>query len=181
MGNDEGIEKERPVDGAEEIAETPEEEIKRLTEQCETAVSEAAANYDKYLRAVAELDNYKKRAEKEKADAIAFANDKLLEEILPAFDNFERALLHANGEENVESLRKGIELTASQMSAVFRKFGLQEVKATGERFDPALHHAITEEESEELEPGTVTREFQKGYMLKGRLLRPAMVAVSKKP
>lgn len=180
MGNEEGMEKERPQEG-DGIAETPEEEIKRLSEQCEASSREAAANYDKYLRAVAELDNYKKRAEKEKADSIAFANEKLLEEILPAFDNFERALAHANGEDNVESLRKGIELTASQMSAVFRKFGLQEVKAEGEKFDPAVHHAISEEERDDLEPGTVVKEFQKGYTLKGRLLRPAMVAVSRKP
>lgn len=180
--SEEGMEKEQHEEGIEEgIIETPEEEIKRLKDQLDAAAKDTAVNYDKYLRAVAELENYKKRAEKEKADAIAFANEKILEEILPVYDNFERALHHANGEENVESLRKGIELTASQFSAVFKKFGLQEVKALCEKFDPAMHHAISEEENSEVEPGTVVKEFQKGYTLKGRLLRPAMVAVSRKP
>lgn len=181
MVNDEGTEKEREEESAEGLVETPEEEIKRLSEQLEASSKEAAANYDKYLRALSELDNYRKRAEKEKADAIAFANEKLLEEILPVFDNFERALSHANGDDNIDSLRKGVELTGSQMSAVLKKFGLQEIKAAGERFDPAVHHAISEEESEDVEAGVVIREFQKGYTLKGRLLRPAMVAVSRRP
>ena len=130
---------------------------------------------------MADLDNYRKRAEKEKADAIAFANEKLIEEILPVIDNFERALAHANGEENLESLRQGIGLISGQMAALIKKFGIEEIKAAGEKFDPAMHHAISEEENPEAEPGTVVREFQKGYLLKGRLLRPAMVAVSRKP
>lgn len=184
MGKDEGIEKEQRFETAGEegpLVETPEEEIKRLTECCEAASRETAANYDKYLRAVADLDNYRKRAEKEKADAIAFANEKLIEEILPVIDNFERALAHANGEENLESLRQGIGLISGQMAALIKKFGIEEIKAAGEKFDPAMHHAISEEENPEAEPGTVVREFQKGYLLKGRLLRPAMVAVARKP
>ena len=184
MGKDEGIEKEQRFETAGEegpLVETPEEEIKRLTECCEAASREAAANYDKYLRAVADLDNYRKRAEKEKADAIAFANEKLIEEILPVIDNFERALAHANGEENLESLRQGIGLISGQMAALIKKFGIEEIKAAGEKFDPAMHHAISEEENPEAEPGTVVREFQKGSLLKGRLLKPAMVAVARKP
>jgi len=183
MGKDEGIEKEQRFETAGEegpLVETPEEEIKRLTECCEAASRETAANYDKYLRAVSDLDNYRKRAEKEKADAIAFANEKLIEEILPVIDNFERALAHANGEENLESLRQGIGLISGQMAALIKKFGIEEIKAAGEKFDPAMHHAISEEENSEAEPGTVVREFQKGYLLKGRLLRPAMVAVARK-
>lgn len=184
MSKDEGIEKEQRVEtGGEEgpLAETPEEEIKRLTEQLEAASREAAANYDKYLRAVAELDNYRKRSEKERVDAVTFANEKLIEEILPVMDNFERALSHANGQENLESLKQGISLISSQMSALLKKFGIEEVAAAGEKFDPAVHHAICEEEDPASEPGTVVKEFQKGYILKGRLLRPAMVAVARKP
>ena len=74
-----------------------------------------------------------------------------------------------------------MKLTASQMLAAFKKFGLEEIKALGQKFDPTVHHAISEEESEDAEPGTVVKEFQKGYYLKGRLLRPAMVAVAKRP
>ena len=113
MSKDEGIEKEQRIETSGEdgpLAETPEEEIKRLTALYEAATAEAAANYDKYLRAVAELDNYRKRAEKEKSDAITFANEKLIEEILPVVDNFDRALGHCAGSENVESLRQGIAL-----------------------------------------------------------------------
>jgi len=184
MSKDEGIDKEQRIETAGDegpLAETPEEEIRRLTEQLEGASREAAANYDKYLRAVAELDNYRKRSEKERADAVTFANERLIEEILPVVDNFDRALAHADKDENVESLRKGIDLISGQMAALLKKFGLEEVKASGEKFDPALHHAISEEEDASAEAGTVVKEFQKGYTLKGRLLRPAMVAVARKP
>jgi molecular chaperone GrpE len=184
MSKDEGIEKEQRVETAGEegpLVETPEEELRRLTEQCEASSREAAANYDKYLRAVAELDNYRKRADKEKSDAITFANEKLIEEILPVIDNFDRALAHASGEDTLESLKQGIGLISGQMAALLKKFGIQEIKAAGEKFDPLMHHAISEEESSEAEPGTVVKEFQKGYLLKGRLLRPAMVAVARKP
>ncbi len=184
MGKDEGIEKEQRIETAGEegpLAETPEEEIKRLTEQSEAASREAAANYDKYLRAVADLDNYRKRSEKERTDAVTFANEKLIEELLPVMDNFERALSHASGEGSLESLKKGVELISGQLAALLKKFGIQEVKAAGEKFDPAVHHAISEEEDPATEAGTVVKEFQKGYTLKGRLLRPAMVAVARKP
>jgi molecular chaperone GrpE len=184
MGKDEGIEKEQRIETAGEegpLAETPEEEIKRLTEQLEAASREVAANYDKYLRAVAELDNYRKRADKEKSDAITFANEKLIEEMIPVIDNFDRALAHASGEDSLEALKQGIGLISGQMAALIRKFGIQEIKAAGEKFDPSMHHAISEEDSATAEPGTVVKEFQKGYLLKGRLLRPAMVAVSRKP
>ena len=183
MEKDEGMEKEemQENEAGAQIAEAPEEEIRRLTEQLEAKSREASENNNKYLRALADLDNYRKRTEKEKAEAISFANESLIEDVLPIVDNFERALQHANGEENLESLRKGVKLTIDQMFGALQKFGLQEIKAAGERFDPAIHHAITEEETAEAEPGTVVKEFQKGYYLKGRLLRPAMVAVAKKP
>lgn len=184
MSKDEGIDKEQRIETAGEegpLAETPEEEIKRLTELFEAATKEAAANYDRYLRAVAELDNYRKRSEKERADAVTFANEKLIEEILPVVDNFDRALGHASKDENVESLRQGIDLISAQMTALLKKFGLQEIKASGEKFDPSVHHAISEEDDASSDPGTVVKEFQKGYTLKGRLLRPAMVAVARKP
>ncbi len=185
MDRDEGMEKEAGGREEEEagapIAETPEEEIRRLSEQLEAKSREASGNYDKYLRALAELENYRKRAEKEKAEAISFANESLIEEILPIVDNFERALAHANGEGSVESLRTGVKLTVDQVYGALKKFGLEEIRAAGEKFDPAVHHAISEEETEEAEPGTVVKEFQKGYLLKGRLLRPAMVAVSRRP
>lgn len=184
MGKEEGVEKEDRQEGAgpeARLAETPAEEIRRLQEELEARAKEASENYDKYLRSLADLENYRKRTEKEKAEAISYANESLIEEVLPIVDNFERALAHANGEESLDSLRLGVKLTIEQMCGALRKFGLQEIKAAGEKFDPAVHHAISEEETTEAEPGTVVKEFQKGYYLKGRLLRPAMVAVARKP
>lgn len=176
----ETTEEEGGVEEAHEIIETPEEEIKRLSAELASRAKEAADNHERFLRACADLDNYRKRAEKEKADGINFANESLISEMLPVLDNFERALSHAK-EENLDSLTKGVQLIIEQMCAVFKKFGLQEIKSVGERFDPAVHHAITHEESMEAEPETVVKEFQKGYYLKGRLLRPAMVSVAKAP
>lgn len=179
-GQEDFLQEEEMVEGQpSEIAETPEEAVSRMRAELEAKAKEAEENHNKYLRSVADLDNYRKRSEKEKQDAISFANEDLISEILPIVDNFERALSHANGEENLESLRQGVKLTIDQMLSVLKKNGLQEIKSVGERFDPAVHHAITEEEVGE--PGTVVKEFQKGYTLKGRLLRPAMVAVSKAP
>lgn len=164
-----------------ELLEIPEQEIARLRDELEAKKKEAEFNYERFLRATADLENFKKRAEKEKAEFLNYANDNLITEVLPVVDNFERALAHANSEETLESLRQGVKLTIDQLNAVLKKYGLQDVKAEGEKFDPSLHHAITEEERDDIEPGIVTKEFQRGYFLKGRLLRPSMVAVSKKP
>ena len=164
------------------IEEIPEEEIRRLKDELEKKTREAAENYDRFLRALADLDNYKKRAEKEKSELVNFSNEKLILEILPVIDNLERALGHAEGgHDNIDSLKKGVKLTIESAFPVFVRYGLSEIKAVGEKFDPALHHAISQEETAEAEPGTVVREFQKGYTLKGRLIRPAMVAVAKRP
>ncbi|MBI5902534.1 MAG: nucleotide exchange factor GrpE [Deltaproteobacteria bacterium] len=168
------------VEEAHEIIETPEEETKRLSGELASRTKEAADNHERFLRACADLDNYKKRAEKEKADGINFANESLISEVLPVLDNFERAFSHAR-EENLDSLTRGVHLIIEQMCAVLKKFGLEEIKSVGERFDPAAHHAISHEDSAQAEPETVVREFQKGYYLKGRLLRPAMVSVAKAP
>lgn len=174
---------ETPEEAAEvhdsELQEIPEQEIARLRDELEEKAREAGENHDKYLRICADLDNYRKRAAKEKADAISFANEGFIEELLSVIDNMDRALIHATGEHSLDSLRTGVKLTMDQMYALLKKFGLDDVKSVGERFDPAVHHAISEVESE-AEPGSVVDEFQKGYYLKGRLLRPAMVSVAKK-
>jgi molecular chaperone GrpE len=180
--NDEGLDNVEGLPGEHaELFEPPQQEIARLRSELEAKTKEAEENYNRFLRACADLDNYRKRSEKEKADAIGFANESIIEDVLLAVDNFERALSHASGENSVESLREGVKLTLSQMHATLKKYGLQEIKSVGERFDPALHHAISHEETDSAEPETVVREFQKGYFLKGRLLRPAMVAVAKRP
>lgn len=164
-----------------EIQEMPGDELARVKAELEARTKEAAENYDRFLRASADLENYKKRAEREKTDCIAFANENLLAEILPAIDNFERALSHANSETTLASLEQGVRLIIDQTWGVLKKYGLTEIAALGERFDPSVHHAISHEETADAPVGTVVKEFQKGYMLKGRLLRPSMVAVAKTP
>lgn len=158
------------------------EDIERLQAALEAKTRLADDNYAKFLRAAADLENYKKRVEKEKARIIDFANEDLIIEILPVIDNLERALAHAEGEQhNRASLVQGVKLTIDQTYAVFKKSGLKEIRALGEKFDPGLHHAISHEDDDDAEPGTVVKEFQKGYLLKGKLIRPSMVMVAKEP
>lgn len=161
----------------------PSTETARLMTELEAKAKEAADNYERFLRACADIENYKKRAERERSECVNFANEALISEVLPVVDNLERALEHANGKEAAsgDSLSEGVRLTINQFYAVMKKFGLEEIKAVGERFDPVMHHAISHEETEDADEGMVVREFQKGYILKGRLLRASMVAVAKKP
>lgn len=162
------------------IPETPEEELRRLQSALEAKTKEAEDNYDRFLRALADLENYRKRCDREKADAINFANENLIADVLPVIDNFDRALEHAQSADALSSLREGVTLTIGQVLAALGKYGLVEVKAEGERFDPVFHHAISHDEGDGAGEDVVTKVFQKGYTLKGRLLRPAMVAVSKR-
>lgn len=163
-----------------EVEESGWERIARLEAAVTEKTKESDALRDRLLRLVADTDNYKKRAEKERADAITLANEALISEILPVLDNLERAFAHAEGSgDGKDSLHEGVKLTLEQLRGVLRKFGVAEVKAVGEKFDPALHHAISHEEADGAGAGTVVKEFQKGYFLKGRLLRPSMVAVAK--
>lgn len=172
-----------PDETAEETAlieETGWNKIERLESELSEKTKETAALYDRLLRLTADTENYKKRVEKEKGESIALANESLITEILPVLDNLERAFYHANdGTGNKDSLHEGVQLTLEQFRATLKKFGITEVKSVGEKFDPVLHHAISHDDADGFEPGTVVKEFQKGYFLKGKLIRPSMVAVSK--
>lgn len=142
--------------------------------------AEAAKNWDLYLRARADLENYRKRAQREKEDLARFANEKIIREILPVMDNLERALEHARqGKDNDEGLVQGVEMTLSQLRKVLEKFGATPFDSVGEPFDPARHEALGQVESSEHPPNTVVQELHKGYLLNDRLLRPALVMVAK--
>ena len=132
---------------------------------------------EKYLRLLAEFQNFKKRAAKEKTDIHAYANEKLMADLLPVLDNFERAL--ETKTEEVESYASGVELIFTQMKTALENHGLKEVEALGADFDPNKHSAVMTEESDEYESGKVSKVLQKGYELNGRVIRPAMVAVTK--
>ena len=165
---------------AAEAGASGEDFFQALTQQLATAQAEALENRDHYLRARADLDNFRKRAQREKEDLLKFSNETILRELLPVIDNLERALQHAvtDGE---TGLLQGVELTLGQFGKVLEKFNVVAIEAIGELFDPARHEAMGQIESAEQPPNTVVQLLQKGYLLNDRLLRPAMVLIAKAP
>lgn len=157
-----------------------EQEIEMLKAQMEEKAKQAEENYDRFLRAQAELENYKKRAEREKNSLAKYGNEELIKAILPVVDNLERALDHPQGE-NPDGLVEGVKIIYNQLLQVLEKFGLTPIAAVGEPFDPSKHEAMMQVESTDHEPNTVVSELQRGYFLNDRLLRPAMVSVARAP
>lgn len=142
------------------------------------AEERAAAAHDRWLRAQAELDNVRKRTARELSEGLKYANEQLVKELLPVVDNLERALAAVTEESGpVGALRDGVALTLNQFLSVLKKFGIVPVEALGRPFDPNLHEAIAQVESDQ-PAGTVVAEYQRGYLLNGRLVRPARVAVA---
>lgn len=137
-----------------------------------------AADDTRYLRLMAEFQNYKKRVAKEKSDIHAYANEKIIVELLEVLDNFERAINNEKSAES-EAFVKGMKLILDQLNGVLTKAGLKEIEAIGEEFDPKYHNAVMTEDSEEYESNKVCKVLQKGYSLNDRVIRPAMVTVSK--
>ncbi|UCD71584.1 MAG: nucleotide exchange factor GrpE [Syntrophobacterales bacterium] len=156
------------------------QEIEMLKAQVEEKTKLGEENYDRFLRAQAELENYKKRVEREKSSLVKYGNEDLIKAILPVIDNLERALDHPQGE-NPDGVIEGIKITLNQLLQVLEKFGVTRIQAMGEPFDPSKHEAMMQVESADHEPNTVVSELQKGYLLNDRLLRPAMVSVAQPP
>lgn len=142
---------------------------------------EAKDHYDRYVRLSAEMENFKKRLEKEKKETYKFANENLLKDLLPVLDNLERAMEHGQEGDNFKALLEGVEMTLKGFLAVLEKYGVTRVEALGEEFDPNQHEAVMVQEDAGRPPGVVISQLQKGYRLHNRLVRPAMVVVSKKP
>ena len=134
---------------------------------------------DKYMRLAAEFDNYKRRAQKDQRDAIRYANESLLKNLLPTIDNLERAIKSGIDAGASGALIEGVELTHKQFLETVGKLGVRQISSTGNPFDPTMHQAVAQVESASVEPNTVVEEFQKGYFLHDRILRPAMVTVAK--
>lgn len=156
-------------------------EVEKLCQQLEAKALEAKENYDRFLRQVAELENFKKRMAREKGDAIRHANEGLARDLLPVLDNLERAVEHAKGGGNGKPLLEGIEMVLKGFLEVLTRHGVKQISALGEVFDPEKHEAIAQVETEQHEPNTVVAEHHKGYYLLDRLLRPALVSVAKVP
>ncbi|MGC8719255.1 MAG: nucleotide exchange factor GrpE [Thermodesulforhabdaceae bacterium] len=140
---------------------------------------EIARLHDKMLRMMADVDNMRKRLEREREDIICYGNEQLLKELLPVVDNLERALQHGESQSDPKALREGVELTLRNFLAVLEKFGCKPFDSVGMPFDPRYHEAVMQRESMEYPENTVIEEFQKGYVFRDRLLRPAMVVVAK--
>ena len=156
--------------------ETPEKAPVAEREQLSAELQEINA---KDLRLYAEFENYKKRVSKDKEELIKYGNESLLYEILPFIDHLEMALKHASNEIS-SGLVQGVEITLRDLRKTLEKFGLTAIEADGKPFDPVVHHAMSQVERNDTEDNTVVEDFRRGYMLRDKVLRPALVAVSKK-
>ena len=143
--------------------------------------AKATENWDRLLRLTADFDNYKKRAARERSEAVSFANENLLVKLLPVMDAFDMALAATTSDSSAKSLQAGIVMVAGQLRSALAEAGLEEIDATGKRFDPNLHEAVAQEETTDAPEGEVLRQTRKGYKFRQRLLRPAGVIVAKKP
>jgi molecular chaperone GrpE len=150
-----------------------------LTDLYKEAKDASEKNYDLYLRSQAEIENIRKRSKREKEEWVKYANETLIKNILPSLDNLEKALEHVDNEHAIRALREGVELTLKGLKDALSKSGLVEIHALGEPFDPCYHEAVSQIQNDQVKPGTVVEELQKGYLLNDRLIRPAVVVVSK--
>ena len=172
QAEEEEIEQEEPFDP--ETADG--EALLAKYRELEAELSEAQ---EQVLRTAADAENFKKRLQREKEEQTRYANESFMRELLTVIDNLERALEHSGTEASQGGLVEGLTLTLKGFLDTLARFGCTQVEAIGKPFDPNFHEAVSQEESADHEPNTVLQELQKGYMLKERLLRPAMVLVSK--
>ena len=156
----------------------PEGEIHRLREELAARTREAEANQDRYLRAMAEFDNARKRAVREREDLIKGANENLIRELLPVLDNLDRALAAAKGDPSAAAVSAGVELIQRELLRTLEKFGVTTFSSVGAPFDPERHEAIARVPATGRPDMTVVDEIARGYLLGGRVLRPAMVTVA---
>ncbi len=186
--NEKELEKEKAIDAEEQIdevekeedrvVEISEKELNELRAALDSKEKEIESYKDRLLRLAAEMENLRKRLEREKEEHLKFANENLIKRLLPVIDNLERSIEHAKQSQDVEGLIEGVEMTLKGFLEVLEQFGCKIIKAEGEPFDPAYHEAIQKQESEEIPQNRVICEYQKGYMMNDRLLRPAKVVVS---
>ena len=183
----ESCEREAAASQQEEVAAEPQEEAESQEAaaepeadglaELEAARAEAAANYDRYVRAVAELDNYRKRTVRLRAEARDETLRDVLLQVAPILDNLRRAL----GQETQEAelLKQGVELICGQFNDVLKGYGLAEIESVGQPFDPEVHEALAEVPDDEHAPGTIIEEMEKGYKLNDKVVRYARVVVSR--
>jgi molecular chaperone GrpE len=171
---------EAPPPGTESLpapAELTPEQIGELRERA----AKAEENWDRFVRQTAELENYKKRAARERQEAVTYANEALLQKLIPTLDAFEMALAATKPDAASQGLRAGIVMVSSQLKSALAEAGLEEIDAAGKVFDPNAHEAVSQQETSEAPEGHVVQQIRKGYKFRNRLIRPAGVVVAKKP
>lgn len=175
MDNSEAID---PVATAEAGTVTPEH-----LDELKTIAAKAQDNWERLVRTTADFDNFKKRAAREKQEAIRFANEGLMEKLVPVLDNFDMAMAAVQNStgDAAQSLQAGVAMIHQQLKSVLTDAGLEEIVAAGQKFDPNFHEAVSQQESTEVPEGQVLQQLRKGYKLRERLLRPATVIVAKQP
>ena len=160
----------------------PVDPLKEMEEKVETLEKEAAENHDRLLRMAAEFDNYKKRATREMNDFRKFANENFAKALLPVVDSMDLAIESSSNDKHVNnSMVEGVNMTLKEILKIFEQFGVKRFEYIGNTFDPNIHQAVMQEETDKFPENTVSKELQKGFMIHDRLLRPAMVVVSRKP
>lgn len=155
-----------------------EKELSELSSQVEKFQQENQDLLDKLQRVGADYANFQKRSAKQISEAISYEKEKIVKSLLPAMDNFEHTLSHSESAEDVEAVVKGVKIIYDQMLDILKMHDVEQINALGEKFDPALHQAMMQKKDEEKEEGVVLEEFQKGYKLNGRVIRPAKVVVN---
>jgi len=154
--------------------------LKEMGARLESLEKEGKESYDRFLRVSAEFENYKKRAAREMNDFRKFANESFIKAMLPVVDNLDRAIESSSNDDHAQnSVLEGVNMTLKEILKVFEQFNVKPFESLGKAFDPALHQAVMQEETDDHPENTVLNELQKGYMMHDRLLRPAMVVVSK--
>lgn len=172
---------ERDKESDNEESEIPLEKMTKgqLLNRVKEVQETADKNFDLYVRSQAEIDNLKKRFQRDKTELCKFSNESLIKNLLSVGDNLEKAIAHSDNDNSLDALREGVELTLKGLMDTLEREGLESVKALGEPFDPNFHEAVSELQDNSAKPGTVIQELQKGYILNHRLIRPAMVIVNK--
>ena len=180
MNDEQEREEPKETDTEEELDINAEENSPEESENSDESDEALAEANDKYLRLYADFENYKKITARNKEELLKYANEDLITEILTVIDHLELALEHSTEGDASNALAEGVNLTLKELRNILEKHGLIPIDALGKPFDPSLHHAMSQIEEEGTDDNTVVKEFRKGYMLKSRVLRAALVGVSKK-
>src|SRR3989475_9901951 len=178
MGDNESYEGLLPDGGEGKVA--ADQTVPDVQQEIQALKQERDSLYDRLLRKQAEFENYKKRIDREKNESVQFASADLMKELLNALDSFELALKNAAKQSGGQNMLRGFELIYKQIEDTLARFGLKPIEAKGKKFDPHFHQAVSTEATDEVEENLVMDEMRKGYLLNGRLLRPAMVSVAAK-